>query len=195
MHPRTLKILRTVGVNDREIEAASRPRIHNYKPSSGGYGLKGGTGVGKTWRLVEGLARAIDRIVLESRTPETANIPYNYAKWVNWPDTAEVLKSWVSRGFHDDIAEAVECLNTTQLLFLDDLGQERVTGESDYSLGILREIIDTRYRSNRIVFWTTNLSSTDLTKLYGARTISRMMQAWPIVEIDGPDLRLKGVCR
>ena len=191
MHPRTLKILSGMGVSARELDAAEHQRIHKITVNPNGFGLIGGTGAGKTWLMVQILANYVDAIVLASGSPEKAVVPYNCARWVNWPDVAETLKSWVARGFHGEIADLVETLQGTGMLFLDDLGQERVKDENDYSLGLLREVLDSRYREKRTVCWTSNLSVRALTVLYGARTLSRMLQAWPVIPIKGDDLRVK----
>jgi len=191
MNSRIATILETIGLALREIQAIEREPIHLVQDSPQGFGLTGGTGVGKTWHMAQRIGFQVVRIVTQCPIPDTAKIPYAYAKWVNWPDTAEILKGWVAQGFHQDLERFIEKCTICGQLYLDDIGQERITNENDYALGILRTILDSRYRNNRPVFWTSNLDLKGLTAIYGARVVSRIIDAWPPLRLDGPDLRLK----
>ena len=55
----------------------------------------------------------------------------------------------------EDVSEEIERLNQAKLLIIDDLGAERGT---DYALEKVYDIIDNRYRSNKPIILTTNLT-------------------------------------
>ncbi len=59
----------------------------------------------------------------------------------------------------DDKNEYIDRLNESSLLIIDDLGIERNT---EYALEQVYNIIDARYKSNKPVIITTNLSLTEL---------------------------------
>jgi len=190
MHPRTIFLLRNIGLSPREIQAVSLPQIHELPDQRTGHGLIGGTGVGKTFAMAQILANAVEKKVMGNPTPDDATLPHGYARWINWPDKAEELKNWVSQGYHKDIADTTEDWSNASVIFLDDIGQERITGENDYSLGVLRILLDSRYRNQMPVYWTSNLNLKGLTSIYGARLVSRVVQAWPPIVLRGSDLRL-----
>lgn len=191
-HPRTLFLLRTIGVAPREMRALDVP-VKHLTPEIAGFGLIGKTGSGKTWALVQALADDIESAVRESGSPDVALLPTRYARWLNWPDEAENLKGMVGQHYTTEIEDLVETWEECHALFLDDLGAERIVGEDDYSLGILRRVLDARYRQERPVYWTSNLNLKSLAGIYGARLISRVAQAWPATVIRGEDMRLGGV--
>lgn len=58
-------------------------------------------------------------------------------------------------GTFDDDNGKIEKMNQSKLLIIDDLGAERGT---DYSLERVYDIIDSRYRSNKPIILTTNLT-------------------------------------
>ena len=193
MHPRTELILKNIGLSPRETRAVAKAPIHDIEDRPKGYGLLGDPGIGKTWHLARRIGLQVEDRVESSAHPETAKMPNNFARWRNWPDAAEMLKLWVANGYSNDIADLVEQLSTCRELYLDDVGQERIVGPDDYSLGFLRTILDARYRANLPVFWSSNLDLIGLNKLYGGRTISRIVDAWPPVTLQGPDNRMSAV--
>ena len=192
MHSRTRFLLKQIGLSERELSALALDPIHEPLDLPTGFGLIGSTGVGKTWCLARRIGLTVQAQVEGAHDPSSARLPNRFARWRNWPDMAEVLKNWVSQDWGDDVAELVDVLSTCRELYLDDLGQERIAKADDYSLGFLRNILDARYRDNLPVFWTSNLTPTALNQVYGARTVSRLLSAWPAVLVKGPDLRLGG---
>nr|WP_320131984.1 hypothetical protein [uncultured Holophaga sp.] len=194
MHTRTLQLLSTIGLGKHELQALSAPPLFPLSgPLETGLGLIGPTGTGKTWRLIQALGADLDVHVLTQPVPAEAKMPFRYARWINWPDASEKLKGMVAKGFHADIVDLVDAWESCCMLFLDDLGQERITGENDYSLGILRSLLDQRYRTGRAVYWTSNLPPKDLVRVYGSRIVSRMREAWPWTAVKGHDMRVSGV--
>ena len=181
-----------IGVSKRETGAMNAaPRVS--VPDRAGWGLVGETGRGKSWAMVQAIGGDIECRVRESTAPETVNLPRNYARWINWPEQSEKLKGMVGMHYTAEIDELVEAWETTGMLFLDDLGAERVVGENDYSLGILTRVLDSRYRQEGVVYWTSNLGLSALSKIYGPRLVSRIVEAWPPVVIKGTDIRMGGV--
>jgi hypothetical protein len=75
-------------------------------------------------------------------------------------------------------------------LFLDDIGAETAKTDADFALGILREIIDARYRGEKPTWWTSNLAPEGILAAYGGRIASRLFDAWPDHAWLGLDLRL-----
>jgi len=191
-HPRTEFLMARIGVSTRELRAIGHPPKHDFPYNKEGFGLIGNTGTGKTWSLIHALADDVNGLVLKSKQPDDYWLPSEYATWLNWPGRAEQLKSMI--GLHEnlDISRLVEDWCLCGMLFVDDIGAERVTGDNDYSLGILRTVLDSRYRYERPVYWTSNLNIQPLKDQYGVRMVSRMLQAWPPVVIKGKDLRLNG---
>jgi DNA replication protein DnaC len=190
MHNRTRVILTNIGLCEVELEHVEREFLHQVQDRPAGFGLIGTAGVGKTIHLARRLFLAVQDCVEDSGRLARTTVPHRFARWRNWVETAETLKFWISHDFSDDVAELVEQLSECRELYLDDVGQERIVGPDDYALGLLRSILDARYRAKLPVFWTSNLEIRDLNKIYGTRTISRLVSAWPPIPLKGPDLRL-----
>lgn len=193
-HPRTRYLLGLpqVGLSREELGALEADPIHTI-PDRKGFGLIGPTGNGKSWALAQVAARILDPHVRMKADPSTAGLPSEPAWiiWVNWPEQAEILKRQVIGGSALVSSWVARCKDVKNL-FLDDLGGERLKDSNDYSLAVISEILDARYRSGRPVYWTSNLSPEDLPTRYGSRLASRILSAWPPFRVEGPDLRLAG---
>ena len=63
------------------------------------------------------------------------------------------------KGCETDETELIQRLNGAKLLIIDDLGAERAT---DYALEKVYDIIDSRYRKNRPIILTTNLTMKEM---------------------------------
>jgi DNA replication protein DnaC len=191
MHPSSYRLLLEIGLGSKELCDLDAEPIHVITDRSGGFGLIGGNGVGKTWILAHRLCSGIERSVLKSEAPANAKLLPGTVRWFNWPNQAEQLKTWISVHYSQDLQAFLEEASICRVLYLDDLGQERITGENDYALGMLRTIICTRHRNGLPLFWTSNLDMTGLATIYGSRIVSRMLQAWPPMRVKGDDLRLR----
>jgi DNA replication protein DnaC len=189
---RTNYLLRLCGLEARELRNLKLAPIHQLPTSLKGFGLVGPTGRGKTVALAQHLAARVHLVVANSSAPEIAILPFKFAKWVNWPGMADRLKELSAQGFWSDLQALMDGFSTCSSLYLDDLGQERIRGEEDLALGYLRGILDARYRAELAVFWASNLDGKALSATYGSRTVSRMLEAWPPVRIEGKDLRMEG---
>jgi DNA replication protein DnaC len=127
-----------------------------------------------------------ERAIRNAPNPDNACPPYGFrSQWLNWPETANI---WKRRPL--EINLDVEHVKLVDRLFLDDIGGEVIKGCDDFSLGILREIVDYRYRHSMRTWWTSNLSPNELNDVYGARLASRLTSTWKPYEIEGIDLRI-----
>jgi DNA replication protein DnaC len=80
------------------------------------------------------------------------------------------------------------------ILFLDDLGSERIKGSyvEDFAASQLDVVVDERYRREAPIFYTTNLDMGGLIEFYGARLVSRLCGDNPLVVVTGlKDQRFK----
>ena len=192
MHARTLHLLgAVVGVAPAEFSFLDRPVFRDIPHNPAGYGLIGGTGTIKTSQLVHRLAEEVEAIVLASPRPSEARFPCAvYARWLSWPEESEQLKRRSAMNDHRDLHLLINTWKEARQLYLDDIGQERVSSDNDYALGVFREVVDCRYRNRLPIFWTSNLDPVQLTNRYGARIMSRLFSAWPFIKVAGPDQRL-----
>ena len=78
-------------------------------------------------------------------------------------------------------------LNACDLLVLDDLGTEHIT---DWSIQIMHDIVDIRYRIKKHTIITTNLSLEEVREEYGERMFSRIYEMCQGVKFTGKDYRL-----
>jgi len=103
-----------------------------------------------------------------------------------WPiaDLMGDLREEIRLGEHGLLNRCMACY----LLIIDDLGTERST---DFVLESFERIVDYRYRDERLIAISTNLTPDGITDKYGGRPISRWAQSCEIVEMAGPDYRLK----
>ena len=196
-HPRTraLLTLPAVGLAPREVRALDLPPIHHLPDKPSGFGLAGNTGIGKTFALARHLAERVESVVCASSDPETALIPSNHRiRWINWPEKSEEIKRLVMRS-GDVLDDWVFAVKWAAHLYLDDLGRERCKGDDDYSLALLTEILDHRYRNGLPVYWTSNRMPDELCSYYPSRLTSRLLSTWPPYVLYGKDLRLANLNR
>lgn len=73
------------------------------------------------------------------------------------------------------------------LLFLDDIGAEKVT---DWVAETLYLIVNSRYNDRLPIIMTSNLPVAELAERIGERTASRIVESCDIVELKGSDRRL-----
>lgn len=89
----------------------------------------------------------------------------------------------------NDITEEdiVSKYSTVTLLFIDDLGAEKV---SDWSRQMLYTLIDRRYRECKQTIITTNLTPSQISEQIDDRIMSRLSEMGEIVELKGKDKRI-----
>ena len=149
-----------------------------------GFGLGGGTGIGKTQAvaglLIQGLV-TFGRTEIEPNILESGERRKNFpcVCWSSWVDEVHWLRSHAISGAEDRVGR----LATASVLVLDDLGRERIKGDytQDYGTSQLDFIINSRYRAGLSTIWTTNVPIEDLVTLYGAAMVRRLNEPNPMV--------------
>lgn len=130
----------------------------------------GGVGVGKTYAtlcIANALLDAGERVIVT-----------NFSKIIN--DLSN---------FGNDKNDYIHNLASCSLLVVDDLGAER---QNDYALQIVESVIDERYKANKPIILTTNLSMAELQNpkdLKYARIYSRILSMTSPVKAQGEDRR------
>lgn len=130
----------------------------------------GGVGVGKTYAtlcIANALLDAGERVIVT-----------NFSRIIN--DISN---------FDNDKNDYIQNLASCSLLAIDDLGAER---QSDYALQIVEGVIDERYKVNKPIILTTNLSMAELQNpkdLKYARIYSRILSMTLPVKAQGEDRR------
>lgn len=163
-------------------------------PHTGIY-IHGSVGVGKSH-----LAVAIYRIIKDI-----------HKAWFQIDNLLSMIKNLISKedGEYDRVLRKLKGMNEIkyfwsngmnrpeivspgyEILFVDDLGMERKT---DFSMGLMAEIISNRYDARTPMVITSNLSLDELSKVYDDRMVSRiagMCGRKNIIKIEGEDWRVK----
>ena len=130
----------------------------------------GATGLGKTH-----LSTAIARRVID----KNFDVIYETAQ--------NVMSDFEHDKFsHDDVRRSDRYFSC-DLLIVDDLGTEAV---SQYTVSFLYNIINTRLNLGRKTIFNTNLSHTELGKVYGDRITSRLFGEYVPLVFHGRDIRM-----
>ena len=164
---------------------------------SHGFGLgSSGTGGGKTMAFAAMLREAVgNRAVQKRRDSERAYWDdFEKERWIVWRSWPSEVAWFRMNATSDAFPLEVEDLLEAPVLFLDDVGSERIKGSyvEDFAASQLDLVVDTRHREERPIFYTTNLDEAGLIGLYGARLVSRLCGENPLIFfIEGlPDLRM-----
>lgn len=96
---------------------------------------------------------------------------------------ATALARWAR--FDED---AMRRLNETDLLVIDDFGQEYLDAKGALS-SLIDEVIDARYECQRLTLITTNLGTDGFVERYGARFTDRLLEKNRFVSLTGESLR------
>ncbi len=151
---------------------------HTSHEDSGRFGLLlyGDTGTAKS-HLIQGIARR-------------ATLAYGArSRWVNWPSLLERLKS----SFNDTgetVSSIVGWLTSTDILVLDEIGGENVSG---WAQARLEEVLTRCENSGITVLASTNYGKARLIKEIGEPSVSRLLGLCEIVEMRGRDYRAMSV--
>lgn len=155
-----------------------------------GFGLGGNTGGGKTMAMAALLREYLKaRARAFAKTPEKPLWNGNGIVWCSWPDEVTMFRAHATE---DRTEFRIQLLKTCGLLILDDLGRERIRGSyaDDWAASQLDSVVNTRYRSELPVFWSTNITEAQLVDLYGGALFSRLTSDNPLIWVDGlSDLR------
>lgn len=138
--------------------------------------ISGPLGTGKT-----GIAYGLARLLIERGT--------GVLIWYV-PDLLEAIKaSWNDPSIQSE-HEILDEATAAPVLVLDDLGSETAT---DWSIGTLALVVDRRYREERTIIATSNLSPGGLLGHMrndnGRRIVSRLNEMCEELVLDGGDLR------
>jgi DNA replication protein DnaC len=195
-----LNLLWDEGMGIRGLEAKADPSMipaailqavpDGFKDGSqvSGFGIGGGTGIGKTQAVASllkvALGRYAERVIVPSIEGQwDSRKRFPSVCWSSWPDEVHWLRTHAIAGAED----RVERLATAQLLVLDDLGRERIKGDysQDWGASQLDYIVNARYRAELPTIWTTNVRQADLVRLYGAAMVRRLIEPNPLVWVEG----------
>ena len=133
----------------------------------------GGTGLGKTH-----LSTAIARVITE----RGYDVFYNSAVGMISDFESRRFGNGVAATTTDDTTTYTEC----DLLIIDDLGTEVV---NQFTLSCLYHVINTRLNLQKPTIISTNLTPSELRKLYSDRISSRLTGEFQVIPFYGTDVR------
>lgn len=174
-----------------EVPQQIRDLFEKIPETRRGLFIHGDVGTGKTY-IAYALKNAWERPVERVRAnPETGqDEKYMKQRKALFWNTTELLRS-IKADFDRGNAEkerAEERLMEHQgLLFLDDLGSERM---SDWVAETFYLVVNYRYNRLLPTIYTSNFGVADLAERIGDRTVSRIVGSSDVVELVGPDRRI-----
>lgn len=163
------------------------PLIEGLLPPKG-LGIIGDTGTGKTMALAA-LVKQNMKVRYRDHLASGTGDFLPKIKWVCWPETVAFIRS---NATSPDVEQMFQGWEETMLLVLDDLGRERIKGAyaEDWATNQLDRIITSRNRRMLPILWSTNVSIGDLSSIYGAAMLSRLLEGSYLVHIEGANQRL-----
>lgn len=180
----------TDGTNTRALELAKRwagvdgtnnPETGDWEDLGINLYLYGAVGTGKT-----GLAWSIARYWVEQ--------DIGPAHFVNVRELLAAARDYYSHGGNDPLQKIGEP-QLEDLLVLDDLGAERPT---DWTRETIATLVERRYQAQANTIVTSNYSPSQLISrldprdhIIGQRIVSRLIESCTVVQVAGPDRRLK----
>ena len=154
---------------------ACRDYAENFAKNGENILMQGPTGVGKTF-----LSACIARVVAEK------GFSVCYEPIVSALEAFELQRFARDAEAADDAAKKVRRMLDCDLLILDDLGTEIITG---VTVSALYTLIDTRLNSGLPMIISTNCSDEDLTKRYTPQICSRLSGSFKNMPFAGNDIR------
>lgn len=139
-----------------------------YGTAQGGILLYGGVGIGKTYAT----ACICNELMENGKTTLVMNLGLYLVK---------IRREWAEA--ENDVLNYVK---TCDLLVIDDLGSENV---SEFTKEKIFNLIDTRYRANRPMLITTNLTPVEIEKTLGRRIADRIAGTCLEYEVKGESKR------
>lgn len=152
--------------------------------------VKSGSGIYITGRVGSGkttLAACLARKLIES------------GKTVRFESIVGLLRE-LKDSFDGTQTDAIDRAEKCDVLVLDDLGKQSPT---TWTLSVIFEIVDSRYRNERPIIVTTNYTTDDLIRAMSANAdketakavVSRLIESSKLVKLGDVDKRLKGRSR
>lgn len=190
------------------IEALSAGVLEQASLASG-FGLSGQAGIGKTGAMVA-LARAIaHRAEAPAAKPPPASVQEMeeqqrdrerpappWMLWLSWPDTVNRMRVLsMQDGGIAEVGRLVDRATRCAVLFLDDVGAERIKGTyiDDWAASQLDLIVDGRYHAMLPTWYTTGLDAKAIVDKYGRRLFSRLCSENRLISLPRlPDRRFAG---
>ncbi len=159
--------------NMEKVFAECKTFAENFDKINDNLLLTGPSGLGKTF---------LSSCIASKLINEGVNVIYQ---------SSSVVFSLLDRvKFSKNVSEAdlytAERLLDSDLLILDDLGTEFIT---EFSVSELFRILNTRILTGRKTVINTNLSLSDLKKIYSERILSRIIGNFVILKFYGKDIR------
>lgn len=139
-----------------------------YGTAEGGILLYGGVGTGKTYAT----ACICNELMSNEKTVLVMNLGLYYLK---------LRREWAEA--ENDVLNYVK---TCDLLVIDDLGTENV---SEFTKEKMFNLIDTRYRANKPMLITTNLTPDEIREKLGSRIADRIAGSCLEYEVKGESKR------
>lgn len=151
----------------------------------------GPVGTGKTHKMLEifvpwMLHKTVSNLSWPFSEPKPYKTETVQRNFMTVSEALRKIKQSFDTKTDDDI---VEWMTKVEVLFLDDLGTEKI---SDWTREVFFTVINERYNWMRPIVVSTNLSLREIADSYGDRMASRLYQMAEIIKLQGQDLRLKG---
>lgn len=161
-----------------------RDEIDNALATNLGVVLYGPTGRGKTFAMA-----AMSRAMREAREPRSY-----VDRWIDWFEQLEDMqRAWKMRGEDANRFDPFAWAGRVpEMLFVDDVGSEKGKFLEEHGIERFAWLVNERYRCNRVLSFTTNLTPDEIKERYGTRVISRLHETTTWIELSEklPDRRL-----
>jgi DNA replication protein DnaC len=158
-----------------DVPESIRARFEQMKETRNGLYLHGGVGCGKTHVAYALYKQSADSV----KTP---------ALFYNVSELLREMKLDYSRENKDKKFFEDKVMNFKGLLFLDDIGSERMT---DWVEEMFYLIVNKRYNNMLPIVFTSNLSIPELAERVGDRIASRIVGSCDVEKLSGNDRRLR----
>lgn len=142
--------------------------------------LTGRVGCGKT-RMLYALKQKLSEYVAE--LPEYEKETSLPIKFKNTIDLINDVKQGISTNTTRDILKKYK---EVDFLIIDDFGAER---SAEYSYEIYWELLGYRYEYCKATIIATNLSMAEISKMYGDRIASRLLEMCQLIKMVDKDYR------
>lgn len=176
-------------------------KFKNIRESRKGLYLHGGVGTGKThtayalyrlWEEERAIEKQKEKEEMEAKLdaskdtihPEVTK-PRPAGEFWNMTRLLYELRKEMRKSSDESLSDNL--ILYKNLLFIDDLGAEKVT---EWVEEVIYLIINTRYENNIPIVITSNYPLSKIAELVGDRVASRIKEMCHVVEIKGEDRRL-----